>query len=156
MKIFWRVLKILLWIAAVFLALDLAVIFFFAAYRPPLQKADAIVILGAAINTPEAYARSLEGLKIFDEGYAPIIVLSGGQDYSGAITEAEYMERVILTNSSSTVPVILEDQSHSTYDNIINTKAELGGHTGSLIVVSDSFHLARAVLTARRQGFSPI
>lgn len=156
MKKLWKILKWLLVAVLAFFIFDFLVIIFFAFYRPAIQKSQAIVILGAAINTPAAYNRSLEGLKLYQQGLAPVVVLSGGQDYKGAITEAAYMENAIEANTSFPVPLILEDQSHSTYDNIKNTKAELGGHAGSLIIVSDSFHLARAVLTAKRQGFSPL
>jgi uncharacterized SAM-binding protein YcdF (DUF218 family) len=153
---FWKILKWFLIAILAFFVLDLSIIIFFSFYRPNIHKTDAIVILGAAINTPSSYNRSLEGLKLYQEGLAPVVVLSGGQDYSGAITEANYMEKAIEANSQAPITFILEDQSHSTYDNIKNTKAELGGNTGSLIIVSDDFHLARAVLTAWRQGFHPV
>jgi len=155
MSKFWKVIKWIIIVVIGFFVIDAAVVLFFSFYRPPLQKADAIVILGAAINTPELYNRSLEGLNLYNKGYASQIVLSGGQDFAKAPTEASYMEKVIKSNSSSTVPVILEDQSHSTYENIVNTKNKIG--TGKkIIIVSDSYHLARGVLIAEREGFHVI
>lgn len=148
----WKTIKWPLLIIVVIFIVDAATILFFSFYRPKLQKADAIVILGAAINTPELYNRSLQGLEIYNQGYAPQIVLAGGQDFAKAPTEASYMKKVINANSSSTVPVILEDQSHSTYENIINTKNKIGS-AKKIIIVSDSYHLARGVLMAEREGF---
>src|SRR5581483_4800635 len=98
--------------------IDLAVVMFFAFYRRPIAKADAIVVLGAAINTPSLYNRSLQGLKLYRAGDAPEIVVSGGQDFAGSQTEAAYMQKVILQNSKSAVPIVAEDQSHSTYENL--------------------------------------
>lgn len=156
MKKLWKIVKYLLSIIIAVLILDVLIIVFFSFYRPSIKKADAIVVLGAAINTSAAYNRSLEGLRLYQAGDAPVIILSGGQDYSGAISEARYMENVVESLSQDSTPIILEDQSHSTYDNLKNTKAELGGQAGSLIIVSDSFHLARAVLVAKRLGFDPV
>jgi uncharacterized SAM-binding protein YcdF (DUF218 family) len=155
MRRFWKILKCVIYIILGVFVLDLSVVLFFGFYRPVLKKADAIVVLGAAINTPELYQRSLQGLKLYQEGFAPVIVLSGGQDYANAEPEAEFMEKVVESNSSTTVPIIIEDQSHSTYDNIKNSE-NLIGHGKSIIVVSDNYHLARGVLVAAREGFHPI
>jgi len=143
MKKVWKALKILILASAGILFLDLCIILFFSFYRPPIHKADAIVVLGAAINTPSLYNRSLQGLKLYEAGDAGVIVLSG------------YMQKVIKENASATIPTILEDKSGNTYENITNTKAILGNGK-SLIVVSDDFHLARSSLLAMREGFWPV
>lgn len=156
MKVFRKICKIILAVMAALVVLDIAAVVFFSWYRPVIHKANAVVILGAAINTPALYNRSLEGLRLYNQGLAKVIVLSGGQDYSGAETEAQYMEQAIEANSQTPVPLILEEKSHSTYDNLKNTKDELGGKAGSLIIVSDGFHLARAILVAKRLGFGPL
>ncbi len=155
MRKFWKICKIIFMAVLILFALDVAIVLFFGFYRPPIKKADAIVILGAAINTPALYNRSLQGLKLYEQGDAGVLVLSGGRISDKDISEAGYMQKVISQNSSSSAPTIIEDQSHSTYDNIANTKAKLGSHK-SLIIVSDSFHLARASLLALREGFYPV
>lgn len=155
MKKIWKIYKyIAITVVTVFL-LDLGVILGFSLYHPQIKKADAVVILGAAINTPALYNRSMEGLKLYQEGKANMLVLSGGQDFDRAITEARYMQNVIEANAKKPVPLILEDQSHSTYENLKNTKAKLRDHK-SIIIVSDSYHLARAALMAKRMGFGPV
>ncbi len=151
----WKIIKRLVIVAAVVFVLDLAVIVAFAIFHPKVQKADVIVVLGAAIKTPAAYNRSLEGLRLYEAGQAPVIVVSGGEDYKGSISEAQYMQNAIAYKASILVPVILEDQSHSTFENIQNTKAKLP-KAKSLIIVSDSFHLARAVFVAKRLGFEDV
>ncbi|HVY68236.1 MAG TPA: YdcF family protein [Patescibacteria group bacterium] len=155
MKKLTKILKAVLWLALALLVLDAGLITFFAVYRPPIEHADAIVILGAAINTPALYNRSLEGLKLYQQGKADTLVLSGGVDYPKSMPEAQYMENVILANASSAPATILEEDSHSTYENINNTKTILP-QAKSLVVVSDRYHLARAVLVARRAGFTPV
>lgn len=134
---------------------SLLFVIIFGQIKPNIPKADAVIILGAAINTPALYDRSLEGLKVFESGKADLMILSGGRVSDADISEAGYMRKVILKNSSSTPPLLLEEQSHSTYENLANTKA-LAPQVKSLIVVSDRFHLARAVLVAKVVGFKPV
>ena len=155
MKKLWKIIKYLLYIIAGFLLVDLAVVVFFSVYRPFIQKADAIVVLGAAINTPSLYNRTLDGLKLYNQGESDVMVLSGGVDYPKSMPEAEYMEEVILQNASTVPDLILEPNSNSTYQNIVNSKA-LIPRAKSIIIVSDGFHLARAILMAKREGFGPV
>ncbi len=131
---------------------DFFVVFFMAHYRRPIPKVDAVIVLGAAINTPSLYNRTLEGLHIYEKGEADEMVLSGGKISPTDISEAEYMQKVIRYNSQVVPPTILEDQSHTTYENLKNSRTKLG-EKRDIVVVSDQFHLARAVLTAKRLGF---
>jgi uncharacterized SAM-binding protein YcdF (DUF218 family) len=174
MKKLWKIIKWVLYVVVGVLLIDLAVVVFFSVYRPPLQKADAIVVLGAAINTPALYNRTMEGLKLFNKGYAGELVLSGGVDYTGSISEAVYMQNAIVakwenqTTNPHPIPLpegegdktelptmILDENSHSTYENLQNTKTKIGSDK-SIIIVSDGFHLARAVLVAKRLGFKSV
>ena len=125
------------------------------AHFPKVEKADAIIILGAAINTPALTNRSLEGLRLYKDGKGDVLVLSGGRISDKDISEAGYMKKVITKNSPTISNIILEENSHSTYENIKNSKALLP-NAKSVIVVSDKFHLARAVLMAKRNGFEKV
>jgi uncharacterized SAM-binding protein YcdF (DUF218 family) len=155
MKTLWKIIKGVVYFVVGFLILDLAIIGFFSLYRPALKPVDDIVVLGAAVKTEAAYQRSLEGLKLYQEGLGKAIVVSGGVDYPKGQSEASYMKQTIQANSSSTVPIIVENQSDSTYENLVNTKG-LIGPTSSIIIVSDDYHLARAVLMAERLGFKKV
>ena len=155
MKIFLKICKWLAVIVIIIVIIDAALVFGFSQYRPPIAKSDAIIILGAAINTPALDNRSLEGLRLYQEGKANVIVVSGGRISDEDISEAGYMQKVIKKNETENVPVILEDQSHDTYENIKNSKALIPS-AKSVIIVSDDFHLARGVLLALREGFYPV
>ncbi len=151
----WKILKYLVVASVLFLLLDLSVVITFSIYRPNIQKADAVVVLGAAIYTPALINRSLEGLRLYEEGKASVVVVSGGRISDKDISEAGYMRKVIEENAYGIVPIILEEDSHSTYENLKNTKAKIG-EGKSVIIVSDKFHLARAVIMAKRMGFGPV
>lgn len=150
--------KIIIVVAIVFglfLVADAALIWGIAHVRPEIKHADAIIILGAAINTPALTNRTKEGLELYEEGKADVMVLSGGKIADADISEAQFMEKVIKKNAQRDVNYILEEESHSTYDNINNSKAKLGDKE-SVIIVSDAFHLARAFLMAKRAGFETV
>lgn len=135
--------------------LDVALVFGAANYQPKIDKADAIIVMGAAINTPALNNRTMEGLRLYQEGKAPVMILSGGRISDSDISEAQYMQKVIRQNSDQPVNTVLEDRSHNTYENILNSKAKLP-EAKSVIVVSDEFHLARSALTARTNGYEKV
>lgn len=156
MKILGRITKYLFLASALFIALDVGIVLGFAKYRPEINHADAIVVLGAAINSPALNNRVLTGLNLYEDKKADVMVLSGGKIATPDISEAEYMRRYISKQHLAEAPkLIIEDQSHNTEENINNTRAKLP-QAESLIVVSDEFHLARAVILAKREGFKQV
>jgi vancomycin permeability regulator SanA len=155
MRSFWRVIKyLILFVLVVFLA-DALIVFGIGNSERNAPKADAVIILGAAINTPALYNRSLEGLKMYEEGRVETLVLSGGRISDKDISEAQYMEKTIKKNAKVLPKLILEQESHSTYDNIMNSKKLIPG-AKSVVIVSDRFHVARGVLMARAAGFEDV
>lgn len=155
MRKIWKIIKYLIWASAAVFMLALLIVIGIGQWRRPVEKADAIIVLGAAINTPALYNRSMQALKLYREGKAPVLVLSGGVDYPKSISEAQYMQNVILENSVMAPVMILEADSQSTFENIKNSK-KLIPQARSVIVVSDNYHLARGALTAKAAGFSPV
>lgn len=151
----WKTIKFFIKTALGVFVLSLVVVVSVPRYERDIQHADAIIILGAAINTPALYNRTLEGLRMYQAGKADVLVLSGGRISDKDISEAQYMQKVILANSSTTPPMILEQDSHSTYDNIVNSK-KLIPNAKSVIIVSDTYHLARGAALAKSLGFSPV
>ena len=155
MKKLWKIYKYLAVIVFTLFLIDAVVVFAFSVYRPAMPKTDAIVILGAAINTPALYNRSVEGLRLYEQGKGEVLVLSGGRISDKDISEAGYMKKVINKNAKSGGYYILEENSHNTYENIKNSKSLLP-NAKSIVIVSDSFHLARSFLVAKRAGFEDV
>jgi len=155
MRLVWKSLKILSFATAILVIGSFLTVWIFSLYRPAIQKSDAIIVLGAAINTPALYNRTLEGLQLYQQGKAPVLILSGGRISNEDISEAQYMQKVINKNSSTSVATILDQDSHTTYENIEDAKAD-DPSAKSVIIVSDNFHLARGVLVAERAGFHPV
>ncbi|HAG27618.1 TPA: hypothetical protein DCG61_02460 [Patescibacteria group bacterium] len=160
MNIFVKILKYFLFAVLVVLILNVGFIYTIAKSRPEIERADAIIVLGAAINTPALTNRTAEGLRLYQDRKAEVMVLSGGKISESDISEAEYMEKVINRFSDEPVEYLLEENSGTTYENIKNSQAKLReagrADNGSVIIVSDEFHLARGVLLAKRAGFETV
>lgn len=156
MKTLWRIYKFLAIAFFSVLLVDAVLVVSFSMFRHlPQGKADAGIILGAAIYTPALYNRTTEGLAVYEQGSVPVLVLSGGKISDKDISEAQYMQKVITKNASGTVVTILEENSHNTFENIYNSK-KLIPEAKSIVIVSDKFHIARAFLLAKRAGFENV
>jgi len=155
-----RALKILTITAAAAFALDLSVVVGFSVWHPPVQRADAVIVLGAKVGTPALTQRALKGLALYRASHAGALVLSGGRGAGEPISEAEAMQQVVAREVARTKDVaaphiILEQTSRNTYENIHNSRA-LIPKARSVVVVSDCFHLARAAFVTMRAGFGPV
>ena len=144
-------------IGAIFVAgLDATIVLKFAPTYLPQDKVDAIVVLGAAPNSPAIFNRTITGLRLYEQGKSNTFVLAGGKVAKEDEPEARNMYRIVLNNAIVTPGnILLEDQSHNTYENIYNTKRLLP-EAKSVLVVSDKFHLPRAVTVARFAGFEEV
>jgi uncharacterized SAM-binding protein YcdF (DUF218 family) len=113
-------------------------------------KADAIVVLGC--RGPAALLRRLEiGIRLFEAGAAPLLVLSGGG--SGPTPEAELMRRAAIAHGVSETAILVDTVSRNTFENARETARLLSVRgLGSVMLVSDRVHLPRATLLFRLAG----
>jgi uncharacterized SAM-binding protein YcdF (DUF218 family) len=115
--------------------------------------AEDIMVLGSGHGV-SATQRALTGLDIYRRGKSAHLVLTGGTaDFP--TSEAEFMESVIVRAANvatSSLPFILEQQSRSTYENFLFSHRIIP-NTHSIIIVSDTFHIARSLLIATTLGY---
>jgi len=150
-----KVFKFLVVFCVVVIVLDVVFVVLVAKMHREPEKADAVIILGAAINSPALYNRTLEGLSLYKQGKADVLVLSGGRISNRDISEAGYMKRVLEKNVSPLPDIRVDDESSNTEENIRNAR-KLIPEAKSVIIVSDEFHLGRGMLLAIRNGFYPV
>lgn len=120
---------------------------------------DAIVVLGAAVNAsgepgPAMRRRVEHGVRLLVAGRAPRLVLSGGC-VGGGPAEAEVMARIAAAAGIGADRLVLEDRSRNTFENALYTgriTRERGWRR--LLVVTDSYHLPRALYVFRRLGLA--
>lgn len=123
------------------------------------QPADAIVVMGAAQyngNPTTVFAARLEtAYQLWADGYAPLIVLTGGKMPGDAYTEAETGVQYMLDRGVPASVLVWEDQGRDTWQSMEGVRGVLDGtNVDSLLIVSDGFHLLRSELMARALGFS--
>lgn len=123
------------------------------------HQADAIVVMGAAQYngrpSPVFEARLDHALDLYQQGYAPLVVLTGGNMPGDVYTEAETGAQYLIDRGVPTEAIVWENQGRSTWESMEGVVEVLDGHDAeSLLIVSDGFHLMRSELMARNLGFS--
>ncbi|HEY0524992.1 MAG TPA: YdcF family protein [Stellaceae bacterium] len=126
--------------------------------RRPAEPADAIVVLGCALDeagrpSPALVRRTRCGAAAFLAGTAPLLVLSGGGGDGRRRSEAEAMLAVALAAGVPRPAILLERDSANTFENAVRTAALLTPDgRRSVILVTDRYHLPRARLMFRMAG----
>jgi uncharacterized SAM-binding protein YcdF (DUF218 family) len=135
--------------------------------NPP--QADAIVILGGCTRNEETPRimpdlsdrgdRLVYGAKLYQDGAAPKIILSGGriQWYGGDLSEAESMATILELFDIPRADMILESRSLNTHDNAIFTKEILQREQFKrILLVTSAAHMPRSLAIFRRAKIDAI
>jgi uncharacterized SAM-binding protein YcdF (DUF218 family) len=112
------------------------------------QKADAIVVLGAAEYmgrpSPVLKARLDHALDLYRRGLAPLILTTGGRGLGSPFTEAEAARDYLVGRGIEGERVLLELDGTTTLQSAAGVAAILKQHNlASCIVVSDGYHVFR-------------
>ncbi len=127
----------------------------------PERDVDAVVVLGFGLlrggRLAEPFVARIErGVRYQREGHARYVVFTGAQGTHGPAESVAAMEAARGMGLPEGA-MLYEDRSHSTRENMIEAAKVLRAHgLGSIAVVSDTFHLARARRFARDQGYEPV
>ena len=127
--------------------------------RPgPMEKADCIVVFGAAVwpGGPSLALRTRvdRAAEIYKQGLAPKILCSGG--WSGGRSEANVMRAMLLESGVPAPAVIPDDGGVTTRKAVHSAKRFENGAWRRVIVVSSTYHILRILQEARRQGIKAI
>lgn len=125
------------------------------------KRYDAILLLGVELDacdrpTPEMRARVTEAAYRYAEGAAPVIVACGGTLPGHGVSEAQVMARLLGEAGVPEHAIAQENQSQDTAENMRFARQVLGGGRPHVLVVTSDYHVRRAVMTARRYGFSAV
>lgn len=125
-----------------------------AANRDETAPADAVLVLGRALDrdrpSPVFRARLDHGARLWGDGLAPRIVISGGRTGRSPVSEAQAGRDYLAGLGVPEAALHLEDRSRHTLENLYfvrETARERGW--ARLLLVSDPLHLARAATLAR-------
>lgn len=119
------------------------------------SRFDAIIILGTPADsdgnpTPDLLARVTEGVREYERGVAPRLILTGGAAHNRFV-EASVMARAAQAQGVPAAAILLEPKAFDTIQNACYSSRILRQHGWhSAEVVSDSAHLPRAGLIFNR------
>jgi len=109
----------------------------------PLSKADAMVCLEG-----DGQERAKEALRLFNQGWAPLIIVSGGNNKIKFSVPADKMADYLIKNGIPENKIIIESGSQNTKEQaeqtmgIVKTKG-----FKKIILIASNFHQPRAFLT---------
>ncbi|MCC7105125.1 MAG: YdcF family protein [Chloroflexi bacterium] len=130
-------------IALLLAALILSAGFVVEGFQPTLEVSDAIVV----ISGDEQLARLAEGVRLWRDGWAPELVLSGAAG-DGGISNAAAMRVLAERQGVRPSAILLDELAEDTYGNAVHTRRLLERDgVRSLILVTSPYHLQRATRT---------
>ena len=120
---------------------------------------DVVIVLGAGVRgeiVTRPLARRLDAaFDYWQRNPNVYIITTGGLGNRATITEAEAMARYLVRRGMPRERILLEEQSTSTYENLKFAREILDGRFPdgfSAVLVTNDFHIFRAVQTARSIG----
>ena len=120
---------------------------------PSSKKYDYIIVLGSAVynGKPRAIleARLKKAIDLYQKGIAPKILMTGDHKDDG-YNEVEVMKNYAIENGVAEDDIILDHLGLSTYDSIY--RAINIFQIKKAVVVSQKYHLYRAIYIARQLG----
>ncbi len=122
--------------------------------------ADAIVVLGATVlpggvASGSLRARAEAAADLWHAGGAPR-VLTTGAHHRGPPGEAVVAREILRARGVPEDVIGIEEKSRNTYGNLSFARAILPPEVVRVWIVTEPFHMARAVRMARAVGFEPL
>ena len=124
----------------------------------PSEKADCILILGAAlwdgVPCPMLAERLDEGAALYHAGASDTVIVSGAVREDEDYNEPEAMEDYLVEKHGVPREAIVQDlEGNTTYDSMYRAKKVFG--MGSVTIVTEKYHLFRACYDAAALGLEP-
>ncbi|MBU0647643.1 YdcF family protein [Patescibacteria group bacterium] len=136
---------IILVVGIVLFFVSMIAIGFYLSPQDILQEADAVVVISGG----ETYSRTVEGIKLYQNGYSDLLIFSGAAYDPDSISNAEAMRDIAVDEYS--IPsknIIIEEQSESTYENAQKLQPIFENNSvHSIILVTSPYHQHRSKMT---------
>lgn len=125
------------------------------------QSADYAVIFGNKVNTDGSLSERLEkrmecGLHLYRNKRVHGLIVSGGLGKEGHY-EGTKMKEFLLSHGVPDSVIVVDNKGDNTLKTVQNALALRDSlHISSLIVVSQYYHISRAKLLFRKEGFTAL
>lgn len=122
--------------------------------------ADYCIILGAQLKTSgpsEILRRRLDrAVEYLNANANTKVIVSGGQGSNEPAAEAVGMKEYLLNVGIAEDRIILEPLSGNTYENLTFSRQFIDSEDARVVVVTNNFHVFRAVKIAKKQGYKNV
>ncbi len=126
----------------------------------PEPGADYVIILGAqwkVTGPSEVLRRRLDkAIEYLQANPDTKVIVSGGQGTNEPVAEAVGMQEYLVNAGISDTRILVEAHSTNTYENLVFSRGLLDPGKDRVVVVTNNFHLFRAVKIAARQGYENV
>lgn len=118
------------------------------------KDADCILVLGAGVRrdgspSPMLEDRILTGIDLYNKGVSDRLIMSGDHSTKG-YDEVNTMKRYAVEKGIPSEHIFMDHAGISTYDSIYRAKEIF--QADKIIIVTQQYHLYRAIYTARALG----
>ncbi|MEE3481155.1 MAG: YdcF family protein [Lachnospiraceae bacterium] len=122
--------------------------------------ADAVIVLGAQVrksgpSTILKY-RLDAAVSYLEENPDAVCIVSGAQGRSEPFTEARGMADYLQSQGIPEDHIILEEKAETSAENLKYSRELLPAEDSSVVLVTNNFHMYRALAIARKQGYSDV
>lgn len=129
---------------------------FSSAFTTPTDGLDAIVVLGARVEADRPSGSLSERIGAAAEYLSrnpdTVCVASGGQGEDEPMSEAQCIFEYLTAAGIAPERILIEDRSTSTVENLRNSFALLGDDVKTVGIVTNDFHVFRAMAVGRKLG----
>ncbi len=116
---------------------------FYIAPEDKLEKTDAII----AVSGGETASRADEAIKLYQQGWAPLIIFSGAAKDSNSPSNAEAMRQLALKAGVPSYAITLDEGSANTSENASRVSTIVQAlHLNKVILVTSPYHQRRAYI----------
>ena len=132
-----------------------------AARADDARPSDAIVVLGAAqydgTPSPAFAARLDHAVDLYEQGIAPLVVVTGGKQPGDRFTEAAVGADYLIARGVPDDAILRETTSHNSWESLqASARFLFPRGVKKVVLVSDPFHSLRIRLTAEEIGFDAV
>ena len=149
----YRNLFIIVWVIIIVYTIYTASVIYSYGKINDLTKADAAIVLGAAVwgeePSPVFKERIDHGIWLYKNGYVDKIIFTGGKGEKQEIAESIVAKRYAEMKEVPSEDILIETKSKITQENLYYAKqvAERN-EIDNFLVVSDPLHMKRAIMLA--------
>lgn len=127
---------------------------------PHKRDFDYVIIHGAGLINGSKVSRLLadrldKAIEIYHKDPTPpMMIPSGGKGNDESMSEAEAMADYLLEHGVKKEHILMEDQSTTTYENLVNSKKLIESREGRkyTLLVTSNYHVYRALRYCRKIG----